>query len=333
MCCVALGLGMAVLTVAGAGTEADPTQPMPGRLPRLVLDLGSSKLELVRIPAGRFQMGSSDADPDAEDDEKPRHEVALTRAFYLGRCEVTRGQFRAFVEAANYRTEAERAGRGSPGYNAEKRNFFRDARYGWRDPGFAQTDAHPVVDVSWNDAVAFCDWLSRKTGRPCGLPTEAQWEYACRGGTRTRYYHGADENGLKTVANLADLSLKPRWDYLALNRQRPIAHWFERVSWDDGYPFTAPVGSFQPNQNGLYDMHGNVWEWCADRYDGAYYRRSAVTDPPGPEQGWQRSLRGGAWDNAPRYCRSASRHKAAPSLATTSFGFRVCIAAGSRADR
>jgi formylglycine-generating enzyme required for sulfatase activity len=272
-------------------------------------------------------MGSPSADPDAESDEKPSHEVTLTHDYYLGRNEVTRGQFQAFVEAAQYRTEAERDSRASPGYNAEKRNFFRDMRYGWRNPGFSQTDGHPVVNVSWNDAMAFCDWLSKKSGKSCRLPTEAQWEYACRAGTATRYYCGDDANAMKGVANIADLSLKPRWDYLVLNRGRPIAEWFERVSWEDGYPFTAVVGKFQPNKIGLHDMHGNVWEWCSDWYGEDYYGRSPAQDPAGPSSGVWRSLRGGAWDNAPRYCRSASRHHAGPSFGTTSFGFRVCMVA------
>jgi formylglycine-generating enzyme len=324
----ALGIGLAALCLAGGELDNGQIPPGNGRPQTLVLDLGKgATLELARIPAGCFLMGSPDSDPDASGDEKPQHPVTLTHDYYLGRYEVTRGQFRAFVEATQYRTEAERAGRACPGFNAEKKNFFMDTRYGWRDPGFAQTDSHPVVDVSWNDAQAFCDWLSKKTGKRCRLPTEAEWEYACRAGTITRYHHGQNPNGLKAVANIADLSLKPRWDYLALNRRQPIAAWFEQVSWDDGYPFTARVGSFQPNGYGIHDMHGNVWEWCADWYDRDYYRRSPSKDPSGPASGVWRSLRGGAWDNAPRYCRSASRHKVRPSFGTVSFGFRICVPA------
>jgi formylglycine-generating enzyme len=320
-CYAAIVLGILAVCLAGTGQAVPEEKPQT-----LTLELGGGvKLELVRIKAGRFQMGSPDSDEDAEKDEKPQHEVALTRDFYLGRYEVTRRQFQVFVEAARYQTESARTGTKSPGYDAEKKNFLLDARYGWRNPGFAQTDDHPVVNVSWNDAREFCAWLARKTGKPCVLPTEAQWEYACRAGSATRYHHGQDENGLRTVANIADLSLKPRWDYLALNRRRPIARWFERVSWDDGYPFTAPVGKFKPNQNGLYDMHGNVWEWCSDWYDKDHYGQSPAKDPQGPENGTRRVLRGGSWDNAPRYCRSASRHKMGPSFATTSFGFRVCV--------
>src|SRR5262249_10455549 len=147
----------------------------------------------------------------------------------------------------------------------ERKAFIPGARYSWRNPGFAQTDEHPVVNVSWNDAQAFCDWLSQKEGKKYRLPTEAEWEYGCRANTRTRF-HGGDEDGtLWQVANAMDRSLGAQWSYNKLKNkevQRRLSDWFESVTWDDGYPFTAPVGRFRPNAFGLYDMHGNVWEWC-----------------------------------------------------------------------
>src|SRR5262249_48557534 len=147
-----------------------------------------------------------------------------------------------------------------------------------------QTDEHPVVNVTWNDAVAFCGWLSRKTGRKCELPTEAEWEYACRAGSRTKYYHGDDPEGLAKIANVADAS------FLKVFPDNTYA-----IKADDGYAFTAPVGRFQPNAFGLYDMLGNVWEWCSDHHDAKYYRESPAADPKGPSAGEYHVLRGGSW--------------------------------------
>ena len=123
---------------------------------------------------------------------------------------------------------------------------------GWRNSGFEQTDGHPVVNVSWNDAQAFCDWLSRKESKKYCLPTEAQWEYACRGRTQTRFYFGDDEEDLAKYGNVADASARKKFP-----------DWSWTIKADDGYVFTAPVGHYQPNGFGLYDMHGNVWQWCA----------------------------------------------------------------------
>src|SRR5262249_17434552 len=146
-------------------------------------------------------------------------------------------------------------------------------RYSWREAGFAQTHEHPVVNVSWNDAVAFCAWLSHKEGRSYRLPTEAEWEYSCRAGTDTRYYSGTDPETVALVGNVADASAK-----------RKFPNW-TTIKNDDGYVFTSPVGRFQANAFGLHDMHGNVWERCQDWYDAAYYKKSPKQDPPGPSTG------------------------------------------------
>ena len=143
-------------------------------------------MKLVLIPAGEFLMGSPDSDKDAEDDEKPQHRVRITRPFYLGAHEVTRGQFRRFVDETGYRTEAEKNDAGGLGYDAQSKKLKQDRKFNWLNPGFEQTDEHPVVNVSWNDSVAFAEWLSRKEGRTYRLPTEAEWEYACRAGTKTQ---------------------------------------------------------------------------------------------------------------------------------------------------
>jgi formylglycine-generating enzyme required for sulfatase activity len=150
-------------------------------LPPLVKSLG---MKLAPIPPGKFLMGSADTEPGRLPPEGPQHEVVLTHPFYLGVHEVTVGQFRAFVRETGYRTDAEQGG----GANRQflDGSLKQDPQVNWHNPSFEQTDEHPVVDVTWNDAVAFCRWLSQKEVRDYGLPTEAEWEYACRAQTTTR---------------------------------------------------------------------------------------------------------------------------------------------------
>lgn len=274
----------------------------------------------VRIPAGEFLMGS-DEPPEAlaRDypqyererlaalaDEAPAHRVRITRPFYLGRTEVTVGQFRCFVERSGYVPESEADGTGGYGYDprydpaaSPRGDAFdgRHPRYSWRNPGFPQTDDHPVVNVTWQDAQALARWLSAQEGRRYRLPTEAEWEYACRAGSRSRYHAGDALAALVGQANVFDLdsaALWPQWRAFAL----PV---------HDGFAFTSAVGSFAPNAFGLYDMHGNVWEWVADYYDEHYYARSPVDDPPGPAAGSVRVRRGGSWHTWPLYARCAYR--------------------------
>jgi formylglycine-generating enzyme required for sulfatase activity len=147
-------------------------------------------------------------------------------------------------------------GKGAWGYNAErKRHEGPKPQYHWRATGWKQTKQHPVVNVSWNDAVAFCQWLSKKEGKTYRLPTEAEWEYACRAGTTTRFSFGDADANLKDYANVADRSVQEKFDAKAYSD-------YGFMDWDDGYPFTSPVGSFKANAWGLYDMHGNVCQWC-----------------------------------------------------------------------
>ena len=159
-----------------------------------------------------------------------------------------------------------------------------------------------MVNVTWNDAVAFCDWLSKKEGKKYRLPTEAEWEYSCRAGTKTRFYSGDDIETLKGVANILDASFKKKY---------PQASW--AAAWDDGYPFTAPVGKFKPNAFGLYDMHGNVWQWCADWY--GEYPQGKVVDPQGPQR-WKDAVCCVAARSLPRpwHVRCANRDKDVPTF-------------------
>ena len=272
-------------------------------------------MKLVLIPAGEFMMGSGESAEDTaaffnktygEDflkadffkDEHPQHRVRITKPFYLGTYHVTRGQFRQFVADTGYKTDAEKGEKpGACGWNPDKKEFGFNEKYSWRNAGFEQTDEHPVVNVSWNDAVAFCKWLSRKEGKTYRLPTEAEWEYACRAGTTTRYYSGDDPETLAKVGNVADATVKakfPDWKYT--------------IKASDGYVFTAPVGQFKPNAFGLYDMHGNAWQWCSDWYGADYYATSPADDPTGPDSGDVRVLRGGSWDSGPNDSRSAARY-------------------------
>jgi formylglycine-generating enzyme required for sulfatase activity len=271
--------------------------------------VNSIGMKLCLIPGGEFQMGSPPDEPGRRDDE-PQRRVRLTRSYFMGQHEVTRGQFRKFVEATGYKTGPETDHPAGYGYDAQTGKLDGpDRKYTWRFTGFPQTDDHPVVNVNWYDAAGFCEWLSRLEGRVYRLPTEAEWEYACRGGTTTSFFCGSDKQQLARYANIVDLLAKRKFP--------------ERVSIEaeDGHVFTAPVGSFKPNPFGLHDMAGNVWEWCADWYarpDG-----EPQTDPMGPKTATERVIKGGDWYHDWSFARSASRFPMPPNLPRRHAGFRV----------
>ena len=208
-CLVASCLG----AVSSAAISAETTRKtQPGEI------INSIDMKLKRIPAGEFMMGGVESaedvvktfpeyrrKPEEFKDEYPRHRVRITKPFFLGAHEVTVGQFRKFTESSGYKTEAEQDGTGGWGYNPEIGMCEgRRLQFNWQNPGFPQTDEHPVLNVTWNDAVAFCRWLSRTEGRTYRLPTEAEWEYACRAGTDTRYNFGTDPAGLAKSAKATD---------------------------------------------------------------------------------------------------------------------------------
>ena len=286
-------------------------------------------MKLVRIPAGEFLMGSTAADvvglvrdfsdftKEFADDEQPQHRVKISKAFYLGKHEVTKGEFAKFVATESFQTEPERDGQGGWGYNVSKGTFeYRKPQYIWKHTGWSPyDDSHPVVNVTWNDAKAFCAWLSRKEEVKYRLPTEAEWEYACRAGTATRHPGGDDTASLARIANIADQSTK---------RIPGYPEGFPVASHDDGYKFTSPVGSFAANSFGLHDMIGNVWEWCDDVYDSkSYSKRSGLTTDPLVTSGSEyRVLRGGSWIDFPRDTRSALRDwDTLPASGTTALVF------------
>jgi formylglycine-generating enzyme required for sulfatase activity len=320
-----------------------PAPPIMGRPPvkkkdpppreNIFLDLGNKvTLELVPIPAGTFQMGAPVTDGDAYikdeyvgDDsgghmtETPQHEVTISKEFYLGKYPVTLGQFAQFYREKKYRTEPERDKKGGVGYNPATRQIIRlSTNFNWNLTGFSQTPDHPVVNVTWNDAQEFCAWLSKRLGKNVRLPTEAEWEYAARAGTETRYFTGNEPASLRGFANIADQTLKNQgiigsatWLYFDFN---------------DNHVFTSPVGSFKPNPWGLYDMTGNVFQWCAD--GKRTYEKQAEIDPSGPTDDKDKKLRiarGGAWTAGPRDCRCSYRREYSPSRRNLILGFRVMV--------
>lgn len=295
-------------------------------------------MKLVLIPAGEFLMGTRESPRELQQtfpqygkdrygqdrlelaDERPQHQVHISKSFYLGQHEITVGQFRRFVESG-YTPESIADGTGGYGYDPHREVLpdrgeafaGRDPRYSWLNPGWKQNDDHPVVNVTWNDATALCKWLSEQEGKKYRLPTEAEWEYCCKAGTTTYFSNGNDVEALVKVANSFDAdSVKnwPQWPEYALKAK-------------DGFAFTSPVGSFAPNAFGLYDMHGNVWEWTSDYYDAEYYKNSPRNDPQGPAEGDVRVRRGGSWHTWPLYIRSAYRNVNSAQSRYTLQGMRL----------
>jgi formylglycine-generating enzyme required for sulfatase activity len=245
-----------------------PTPPSPRPLPPPFTEklANGIRLEMVSLPAGKFTMGSSESN-----DEKPQHQVKVN-SFAIGKYPVTQAQYQAVM--------------------------------GTNPSHFKNNPQNPVEQVSWNDAKAFCQKLSQITGKTYRLPTEAEWEYACRAGTTTRYYFGDNDNQLGDYA----------WYRGNSNRT------------------THPVGQKKPNGWGLYDMSGNVWEWCEDNwhdsYAGAPDDGTAWIDNDNRSQS-KKCLRGGSWGSSPNFCRSAVRVRNFPDILGSNHGFRVaCVSPG-----
>lgn len=276
-----------------AGARPEPVAGADGLLRDDFLDGTGQGPELVLIPAGRFQMGSHEEEHKAAihagaqkswlERETPQHWVGIGQPFALARHPVSVGEWRAFVRATGW----------SGGLETN-----------WEKPGFVQTDLHPVVGVSWNDAQLYLAWLSDKTGQRYRLPSEAEWEYACRAGTRTAFNTG--ESISTEQANYDGLY---------------IYNGGERGQYRGG---TTPQATFAPNAWGLFDMHGNVWEWVQDIVHDNYH--GAPADGSAWEEGAdtsRRILRGGSWLYHPRYLRSALRNGYSAVLSNDIVGFRV----------
>jgi formylglycine-generating enzyme required for sulfatase activity len=260
--------------------------------------------KMLVIPSGSFDMGSPAAEIGRKKDEEPVHLVNIG-TFALGKTEITRGQFAAFVKETGYST-------------GNKCWSILDGKYeersgNWQKFGYSQNDQHPVVCINWHDAIAYTKWISRKTGKKYRLPTEAEWEYAARGETRTARYWGNSPNGACKYANAADKTAK---ELIKISASWSIHNCA------DGFAYTAPAGRFKTNAFGLNDMLGNVWEWVEDSYHDSY--QGAPADGSVWEgEGKKRVLRGGSWYDAPKYVRAAGRDKTAPARRYDNFGFRI----------
>lgn len=263
---------------------------------RAIITINNVEYAFRWCPPGTFMMGSPE-DEEGRDDNEREHRVTLTKGFWMMETEVTVGMFKAFVNDTGYESKGRRLTFGWTG-----RSVDLDERYSWRNPGFTQDDNHPVVCVSWDDAIEFCNWLSEKTDQTFQLPTEAQWEYACRAGNTTAYSWGNALNG----------------DKANCNGYKPCG------TTKNGYykGTTTPVASYQSNSWGLYDMHGNVSEWCLDLK--ANYPDRHVTDPLGNSDNTWRINRGGCWLNPASLCRSAERGYDDQEKRDFTLGFR-CI--------
>jgi formylglycine-generating enzyme required for sulfatase activity len=215
-------------------------------------------------------MGSPDTEKDRQDDEH-QHKVTISKAFYMQTTELTQGQWTAVMGTEPWKGKS----------------FVKEG------PNYAATY------VSWNDAVAYCKKLSEKEGKTYRLPTEAEWEYACRAGTETRWSFGDDEKVLGDYA------------------------WYEKNANNIGEQYAHQVGQKKPNAFGLHDMHGNVFEWCHDYYGEDYYKQSSEKDPTGPTSGSFRVLRGGSWLSNSRYARSAYRLRYDADYRNVNSGFRL----------
>ena len=264
--------------------------------------------EMVVVPAGSFTMGSSPDEiaalkkeipgNDWFDTEGPQHKVTFTQPFAIGRQAVTRGQFAAFVQATGHKLPDE-------AYTWEDEKVELRKGRSWRNPGFAQDDSHPVVCINWEDGTAFAKWLAGETGKPYRLPTEAEWEYAARAATTTPFWWG------QSITT-------------------------EQANYDGNYTFrgspkgeyrkaTVHVQTFAANPWGLYQVHGNVWEWCED-----VWHKSYAGTPPVDGAAWTtggdaslRVVRGGAWDYDPYFLRAPFRYGARQAARLSSFGLRL----------
>lgn len=296
----ACGIGAAWCAIA---LPAVATAPSGSQAPGTVFRDCPDCPEMVVVPAGDFTMGSPPDEPDRANDEGPRHHVSIPHALAVSRFEVTRGQYEAFVRATG-RT----IGVGCRTDRATQGVWTLDPVASLRDPAFVQTDDHPVVCVSWNDAQAYVGWLNGQVpDAGYRLLSEAEWEYLARAGSTTAYPWGPSVHDGCAYMNGVDrtvLSKYPDWEVAAC---------------DDGALNTAPVGSYRPNAFGLHDMIGNVGEWVQDCSTGSY--ETLAADSASPCE--RRTIRGGSWGSIAKWLRVADRFRYTPDDLDDSVGIRV----------
>lgn len=244
-------------------------------------------MEFVYIKGGCYKMGSPVNESGRYANESPVHEVCVD-GFYMAKYEVTNAQYRLFKQNHHVRK-----------YRGES----------------LDADNLPAVLVRWSEAQKYIQWLNEKSQKSYRLPTEAEWEYAARGGTTTARYWGDDPDMACSYANVHDIT----------GKKQNIKFLFPNHNCDDGYAGMSPVGSFKPNAFGLYDMIGDVWDWCSDWFDENYYSVSPRMNPQGPSSGKLRVCRGGGWRSEPNLARSAARGYDAPGRFSNRIGFRLVI--------
>ena len=289
--------------------EAGRRQSAAGVAERTI-DLGGGvKLDLVRIPAGEFVMGDSQGGSD----EQPLARVKIAKPFLIGTFEITNEQYARFDPSHDSKFEH----KGSW--------VFSERHLGW----LLNEPTQPVVRISWGEALEFCRWLSAKCGREVSLPTEAQWEWACRAGTAGAFYYGDTDDDFSPYANMADVTIKElAYDTDGRHTMDLVPR---EVRFDDDRLVTAEVGRYRPNSWGLHDMHGNVWEWTRSEYEPYPYRpddgRNSIL------AGGRKTARGGSWRDRPKYCRSAVRLNYPAWQKVYNVGFRIIVESDSRPER
>jgi len=309
----------------------NPGQFFPGKCKLPAVFTNSAGQVLVRLPPATFYIGSTDEQKKwalknggrknwIKNEGLPTP-VELTYPFYIGQTEVTIAQYRQFVEATGYSSDAHR-GILPLTWTDQELMWQPNPDRSWEYTGWAQTEDHPVVCLTWQDAHKFCEWLTRyeqeqeriTTNQHYRLPTEAEWQYACRGTQTTHFAWGNDPEDAQYYANVVDATPHPD------GRVWKTATYYP---WIDGYVFTAPVGQFKPNAFNLYDMHGNAWEWCENRF---YRNRGEkLTNPISGAPWGKHILHGGSWDNNAGSFRCTTRRTTRKHFSSDTTGFRVVL--------
>ncbi|MBF0398245.1 MAG: SUMF1/EgtB/PvdO family nonheme iron enzyme [Desulfobacterales bacterium] len=295
-------------TSTSLSTSSEETTSVEQKLKIILSKPNSLGMVFAYIPPGEFMMGSPETEKGRDNDET-LHKVTLNKGFWMQTQEITIGQWRTFIKKTRYKTEAEK-GDGSWIWSDSTLKYEKKKGYYWDNPGFPKDDNHPVTCVSWNDVQKFITWLNKKENKEYRLPTEAEWEYAARAETTTPFAFGeclsTDDANYNGNYPLEDC---PKGNY----RKKTIA-----------------VGSFKANAWGLYDMHGNIWEWCQDKADWNDKDKLVVTTTyqngvinPVGDKGSRRVFRGGSWNGNAEDCRSANRGRDLPGDRLNSLGFRL----------